>query len=41
VKKIQSGGKNRAVIIHTATGQHLAELKAVLDDVLPPPSEEE
>ena len=29
VRKIQSAGKNQAVIIHTATGQHLRELEAV------------
>jgi hypothetical protein len=33
VRKIQSDGKNRAVVIHTATGQHLEELKAVFGDV--------
>jgi hypothetical protein len=33
VRKIQSAGKNRAVIIHTATGQHLEELEAVFGDV--------
>ena len=32
VKRIQSAGKNRAVIIHTATGQHLEELEAVFGD---------
>ncbi len=33
VRKIQSAGKNRAVVIHTATGRHLAELAAVFGDV--------
>ena len=33
VRKIQSGGKNQAVIIHTATGQHLAELEKRFEDV--------
>ena len=33
VRKIQSAGKNRAVIIHTATGRHLEELEAVFGDV--------
>ena len=33
VRKIQSAGKNRAVVIHTATGQHLEELEAVFGDV--------
>lgn len=32
VRKIQSAGKNRAVVIHTATGAHLDELKSVLHD---------
>jgi DNA transformation protein and related proteins len=33
VRKIQSAGKNRAVVIHTATGEHLEELRAVFGDV--------
>lgn len=33
VRKVQSAGKGRAVVIHTATGQHLEELVAVLGDV--------
>jgi hypothetical protein len=33
VRKVQSAGTSRAVIIHTATGSHLAELKAVFADV--------
>lgn len=33
VRKVHSAGKNRAVIIHTATGQHLVELAAVFADV--------
>ena len=41
VRKIQSAGKNRAVIIHTATGQHLDELVAVLGDVKVSPLEED
>lgn len=41
VRKVQSAGKNQAVIIHTATGQHLTELRAVLSDVLPSGSEDE
>jgi len=35
VRKIHSGGKNRAVIIHTATGEHLRRLEAFFQDVLP------
>ncbi len=41
VRKIQSAGKNRAVIIHTATDQHLEELKAVFGDVEVSTSENE
>ncbi|QDU29464.1 hypothetical protein ETAA8_45740 [Anatilimnocola aggregata] len=33
VRKVQSAGRNRAVVIHTATGQHLSELEAKFADV--------
>ncbi len=33
VRKIQSAGKNQAVITHTATDRHLAELEALFEDV--------
>ena len=33
VRKVQSAGTKKAVIIHTATGEHLAELEAVFTDV--------
>jgi hypothetical protein len=33
VRKVQSAGTHKAVIIHTATGQHLAELEARFADV--------
>jgi DNA transformation protein and related proteins len=33
VRKVQSAGRNRAVIIHTATGRHLQELMAKFADV--------
>ena len=33
VRKIHSAGRNQAVIIHTATGRHLAELEAQFADV--------
>jgi hypothetical protein len=36
VRKIQSAGRNQAVIIHTASGEHLRELQALLADVLAP-----
>lgn len=41
VRKIQSAGKNQAVIIHTATGRHLEELEARFADVGCSPHEEE
>lgn len=45
VKRVATDGKHRAVIFHTATGQHLRELEALFADVLPveieiPPDEE-
>jgi DNA transformation protein len=33
VRKVQSAGRNQAVIIHTATGQHLTELEEKFADV--------
>jgi hypothetical protein len=35
VKKIETAGKDRAVIIHTATGEHLRELRALFAGYLP------
>jgi len=35
VRKVESAGRGEAVIIHTATGQHLRELQAIFQDVLP------
>ena len=40
IRRIQSAGKNRAVVIHTATGQHLEELEAVFGDAKVSSSEE-
>jgi hypothetical protein len=34
VKRVATDGKNRAVIFHTATGQHRHELEALFADVL-------
>jgi hypothetical protein len=34
VKKIETAGKNRAVITHTATGEHLRKLQSLFRDVL-------
>lgn len=39
VRKVHSDGKNRAVIIHTATGDHLRELESLFQDVLRKPSD--
>ncbi|NUQ61843.1 MAG: hypothetical protein HUU20_05105 [Pirellulales bacterium] len=39
VRKVYSDGKDRAVIIHTATGDHLRQLEALFAEVLPPPAE--
>ena len=33
VRKVQTAGRNQAVIIHTATGQHLSELESKFADV--------
>jgi len=33
VRKVQSAGRNQALVIHTATGGHLAELQAQFADV--------
>ncbi len=33
VRKVQCAGRNQSVIIHTATGRHLAELEAKFADV--------
>lgn len=38
VRRVETAGKGRAVIIHTATGQHERELKALFRDVLEPPA---
>ena len=35
IRRVATDGKNRAVIFHTATGQHLRELEALFADVLP------
>jgi DNA transformation protein and related proteins len=34
VRKVQSAGRNEAVIIHTATGDHRRELEALFQDVM-------
>ncbi len=39
VRKVYSDGKNRAMIIHTATGDHLRQLEALFHDVLTTPTD--
>jgi hypothetical protein len=34
VRKVQSAGRQQAIIIHTATGQHRRELYALFDDAI-------
>jgi hypothetical protein len=34
VRKVQSAGRGEAIIIHTATGQHLRQLQAIFQDVM-------
>jgi len=41
VKKVESAGRNQAVIIHTATGQHLRELERLFADASPSKSNEQ
>ncbi|MGE5195314.1 MAG: hypothetical protein ACM3U2_22705 [Deltaproteobacteria bacterium] len=41
VRKVESAGKNRALIIHTATGDHRRKLEVLLHDVVQPASAEE
>ena len=40
VRKVESADRKQAVIIHTATGQHLRELEALLADVMSSTSKE-
>jgi hypothetical protein len=40
VRKVETAGKNRAVIIHTATGEHLRQLESLFHDVIESKSEE-
>ena len=41
VRKVHSAGRNQAVIIHTATGQHRDKLSVLFGDAMPSSSEEE
>ncbi len=38
VRRVESVDRGRAVMIHTATGGHLDELKSLFADVLPRPA---
>ena len=38
VRKVETAGKHRAVIIHTATGEHLRKLESLFYDVIVPTS---
>jgi len=39
VRRVESAGKNRAAILHTAVGVHLRQLESLFHDALPPRSE--
>lgn len=39
VRKVESAGTNRALIIHTATGDHRRDLEALFEDVMDSDSE--
>lgn len=41
VKRVESAGNQQAVVIHTATGKHFEQLKAVFRDVLSVDSNDE
>jgi hypothetical protein len=40
VRRIETAGRHRAAILHTATGEHLRELEHLLADVLVTEEEE-
>lgn len=41
VRRVETAGKGKAVIVHTATGGHRGELMSLFADVIgPPPGEE-
>src|SRR3990167_1706741 len=41
VKKVEAADRNQAVIVNTATGGHLQQLKSLFSDVMPSSSREE
>jgi hypothetical protein len=40
VKRVETAGKGRALIVHTATGRHREELHSLFSDVIGPPRDE-
>ena len=40
VKRVETAGKGRALIVHTATGGHLQQLRSLFRDVLDSPGPE-
>ena len=41
VRRVESAGKGRAVIVHTATGKHLRQLEALFEPAVERPAAEE
>jgi DNA transformation protein and related proteins len=41
VRKVETAGKNQAVILHTATGKHLRQLESLFQDVIEREHEDE
>jgi DNA transformation protein and related proteins len=41
VRKVETAGKNRAVIIYTATGEHLRQLESLFRDMIGSMTEED
>ena len=41
IRKVESAGRNRSVIVHTATGEHRRELLGILKDVIESDPDEE
>lgn len=40
VRRVETAGKGRALIVHTATGRHRDELQSLFSDVIGPPPDE-
>lgn len=38
VRRVETAGKGQAVIVHTATGSHLVQLRSLFADVIESPS---